>query len=217
MPKRFLVISVAVVGALLAACGGTPTTSSRPGTSLAPLPSIAVPSLEIPNFSVPPIGVPSFAPDADLEALFPATVGGHPLEVTSAKGQDVVAAFGGNNPEEIQNFVSGLGASMDQVSAAFSFGLFPGASAGDFTGISLIAIRIQGVPGASTLAGLTEVSKEDVEDAQVGSATIGGKQVTAITSPSKPDENAYLYAVGDVVFLGGGTPALVEEAFAQLP
>jgi len=219
VPKRSLVVSVAVAGAFIVACGGSPATSSRPAGSLAPLPSIAIniPSLDLPNVSVPPIGVSSFAPDADLEALFPTTVAGHTLTVTSAKGQDVIPAFGGENPEEIQNFVSDLGATMDQVSAAFSFGLFPGATAGEFTGLTLVAIRVQGVPAANTLAGLTELTKKDVPDAVVGPATIGGKQVTAITSPTEPDENVYLYPVGDVVFFSGGTPELVGEAFAQLP
>lgn len=201
MSKRVLMISAFAIAALAAACGGGAPQVSPGG----------------PATSIPPVGLPSFQPDADLEALFPDTVGGHPLQVTSARGADVVEAFGGEDSARLQSFVSGLGASMDQASAAFSFNFFPGATAGEFTGITLVAFRLQGVPAASTLVGLTELTKEDVENAVVAPATVGGKSVTAVTNPEDPEDNAYLYAVGDVVFLGGGTPSLVEEAFAALP
>ena len=224
MPRRLAAFSFAAIAFFLAACGGTgPATSpGGPARSLAPLPSLAVPSNGMPSLGIPSIGAPSigassFAPDADLEALFPDTVNGQSLQITSAKGEDVVQAFGGDEPEEFRNFVSGLGATMEQVSAAISFNIFPAASSNDFTGFTLVAVRVQGVPGPTTLAGITELTKQDVANAQVGTATIGGKQVTAITNPENADENVYLYAIGDVVFFGGGTPSHVEEAFAQLP
>jgi hypothetical protein len=209
MFNRVLVISAFAIAAIAAACGGGAPQVS-PGGPGVTLPPIGVPS-------IPPIGVPSVQPDTDLESLFPDTIAGQPLQVTSARGAGVVQAFGGEDPAELQNFVSGLGASMDQVSAAFSFAFFPGATAGDITGLTLVALQVQGVPASSTLAGLIELTRQDIENAQVGPATVGGKQVTAITNPEDADENVYLYAAGDVVFLGGGTQSHVEEAFAQLP
>ena len=220
MSKRLIAISSFAIVALVTACGGgTPTTTGGARSSLPPLPSIAIPSISIPSIDIdiPSIGVPSFAPDAELEALFPQSVNGQALQITSAKGEDVVSAFGNSDPTRLRALISDLGVSMDRVSAAISLNLWPGASATEFTGLTLLALRVQGVPGANTLAGLTELTKEDVENAQVGTATIGGKQVTAITNPEDADEKLYLYAAGDVVFMGGGTPNLVEEAFAQLP
>ena len=201
MSTRVIAISVFAIAAIAAACGGGAPQGSVGG----------------PGVSLPPIGVPSIPPDTDLESLFPDTIAGQPLQVTSARGAGVAEAFGGEDTARLQAFVSGLGASMDQVSAAFSLAFLPGATAGEITGVSLVALRVQGVPATSTLAGLTEMTRQDIENAQVGTATIGGKQVTAITSADSPDDNVYLYAVGDVVFLGGGTPSHVEEAFAQLP
>jgi len=217
MSKRVLASSGLVIAAIATACGGgAPTTSGGPAVSLPPLPSIGIPG-EVPSISIPTITLPSFAPDADLEALFPDSVNGQTLEITSAKGEDVVRAFGNTDPTRLQALISDLGVGMDHVSAAISFNVWPGATEGEFTGLTLIAVRVQGVPGGNTLAGLTEMTREDIENAQVGTASIGGKQVTAISNPEDADENVYLYAVGDVVFFGGGTPNHVEEAFAQLP
>ena len=217
MSKRVLASSGLVIAAIATACGGgAPTTSGGPAVSLPPLPSIGIPG-EVPSISIPTITLPSFAPDADLEALFPDSVNGQTLEITSAKGEDVVRAFGNTDPTRLQALISDLGVGMDHVSAAISFNVWPGATEGEFTGLTLIAVRVQGVPGGNTLAGLTEMTREDIENAQVGTASIGGKQVTAISNPEDADENVYLYAVGDVVFFGGGTPNYVEEAFAQLP
>jgi hypothetical protein len=211
MSKRVFAISGLAIAALIAACGGGGAPQLSPGGPLTSLP--AIPSLP----ADPGVGVPSFQPDADLEALFPDSVGGRALNIESARGEDVIPAFGSDEPDRLRNFFTNLGASMDQVSAAISFNIFPGATEMEFTGLTLIALRVQGVPASNTLAGLTEVTKEDVENAQVGTATVGGKPVTAITNPENPDENVYLYGVGDVVFFGGGTPQYVEEAFAQLP
>ena len=205
MRKRVLAISgLTLAAVVLAACGG-----GGPA-----VPSVAIPSVAIPSLSLPSLDV---QPDAALEELFPDTVGGQPLDVTSATGEGVITAFGSSNPEELRSLITNLGADISQASAAISFNIWPGATAGEFSGLTLVALRVQGVEATRTLASLTEITKEDVTNAQVGTATIGGKQVTAITSPDEPDENVYLHAWNDVVFLGGGTPSLIEEAFAQLP
>ena len=47
--------------------------------------------------------------------------------------------------------------------------------------------------------------------------TVAGKTVTAVVDPEDAENTAFLYPAGDVVFLVGGTPNHVEEAFAKLP
>jgi hypothetical protein len=220
MHKKIGTISAIGLGLLAAACAGTgPGTSGQPQGSLRPLPSLSLPSIAFPSLDVPSIAIPSVdvAPDNDLEALFPDTVNGQPLQVTSASGEGVLTQFATNSPDEFRSFISDLGANMDQVSAAFSFSLFPGATATDLTGLTLAAIRVQGVESTRTLAGLAEITKDEVSNAQIGTATIGGKSVTSIANPEDEEENVYLYAYSDIVFLGGGTPQHVEEAFSQLP
>src|SRR5918999_1420854 len=108
MSRRVVAISSFAIAALVAACGGgAPTTTGGAGSS--------------------------FAPDPELEALFPDSVNGQPLRITSAKGEDVIPAFGNQDSVEIQSLITDLGATMDQVSAAISFNLWPGATATEFT------------------------------------------------------------------------------------
>ena len=198
----------AVLVSLVAiACGGAPAGSGLPTG----LPS-GVPTL-------PPVDVPSISivPDQALEDLFPDTVGGNVIQVESAQGQGVISLLNEDDPTEFNQFLSSIGATMDQVSAAFSFHLWPGATAGEFTGLTMSAIRVRDVPAANTVNGIVSMVQRDVDNAQVAPSTISGKSVTAITNPEDAEESVYVYPVGDVTFLVGGTPALVEEAFTQLP
>jgi hypothetical protein len=204
------------------ACGGTPTVP----TNLPTIPALpsglpTVPPITIPSIDIPPIPTApqlSFQPDANLEALFPDTIGGHTLAVTSATGRDVIPAFANNNPEEFLNVITGLGSTIDQVSAAMSFNIWPGPTEGDFTGLTMIALQVRGIPAPATLTALVDLTKDSVDNAVVGTQTIGGKSVTGITNPEDAEENVYLYAWNDVVFLVGGLPqANVEEALSKLP
>jgi hypothetical protein len=204
------------------ACGGTAVIPSGLPT-IPPLPSgpPTVPPITIPSIEIPPLpSIPqlSFQPDLNLESLFPETIGGNPLEVTSATGSDVIPAFASNSPEDFMAVITGLGATIDQVSAGMSFNLWPGPTEGDFTGLTMIALQVRGVAAPQTMAALVGLVQEDVDNAQVGPQTIGGKNVTGITNPDDAEENVYLYAWNDVVFLVGGSPqAYVEEALSKLP
>ncbi len=154
-----------------------------------------------------------------LEALFPDTIGGNTLEVKSAQGEQVITDFASGNPDGFRSFISGLGANMDQVSAAISFNIWPVPSAeSDFTGLTLVALRIAGVPAATSLPAFIEFTKESVgDDAAVSQQTVAGKNVTAVVDAEDAENTAFLYPSGDVVFLVGGTPNHVEEAISKLP
>jgi hypothetical protein len=188
--------------ALAAACSGTPGTQTVPPITVPTAPSL-----------------PSAVPDQNLEALFPDDIAGNPLQITSATGEGVLTQFAQDNPDEFRNFVEGLGANMDQVSVAFSFNIWPVPSVeSEFTGLTMAAMRIAGLPAATTLPAFVEFVKEDVgEGAEVSQQTVAGKTVTAVVDPEDAENAAFLYPVGDVVFLVGGTPNHVEEAFAKLP
>lgn len=204
---RRVAVSVITLG-LLAACTGAPSTTAvptAPQVTSPPLPSVALPSFEL----------PSFVPDQLLEDLFPDELGGQPLSVRSASGQTVVNLLNEDDPYKFNEFLGDIGASIDQVSVAIAFSIIPHPSGTtDPTGASILALRVQGASGAAMLERLAAAVQEDVENVQIGSTTIGRKNVTSIEDP---DSSAYLYAVGEVVFMVGGTPALVEEAFTKLP
>jgi hypothetical protein len=188
--------------ALAAACGET--------TPAVPSGIPAVPSVP---------SLPSVAPDAALEDLFPDDIDGHALEVTSAQGEGVITQFASGNPTGFRDFITSLGASIDKVSAGMSFNIWPVPSTeSDFTGLTIVALRVQGVPASTSLPAFVEFVKEDVGDqAEVSQQTVAGKTVTAVVDPEDAENTAFLYPAGDVVFLVGGTPNHVEEAFSKLP
>jgi hypothetical protein len=202
---------MASVGLLAVACSGAPA-----GTAVPTLPGGAtIPPIDVPS-NLPSI---SLIPDQPLEDLFPDDIGGNTLNIESAQGASV-AGLMGNDPAEFNQLLTDLGTTADQVSAAFSFNLWPGATATDFTGITITALRVRNVPAATTLQNLLGLVTPDVaEDAEIAQTTVSGKPVTSITDPDdeEGDNTVYLYAVGDTVFLVGGTPVHVEEAFAELP
>ncbi len=209
------ILGVLLAALLAAACSGTPGTTAAPNASN---PQVTQPPVTAPPVTAPPITAPpSIVADLPLEDLFPDEIGGHPLDVESAAGPSVLTMFNATDPAEFDDLLSQVGATIDQMSAALAFNFFPGASDGDFTGISILAFRLRGVPASATLPTLVALRQQDEPDSEVSQQTIGGKSVTAVVDPENPDNAAFLYAVGDVVFMVGGTPGLVEEAFAKLP
>ena len=139
--------------------------------------------------------------------------------MTSAQGEGVLTQFAQDNSTGFRDFITGLGANMNQVSAGMSFNIWAVPSTeSDFSGLTIVALRIAGVPAATSLPAFVEFVKEDVGDsAQVSQQTVAGKTVTAVVDPEDAENTAFLYPAGDVVFLVGGTPNHVEEAFAKLP
>ena len=191
-----------LAGLFAIACGGSPAAT--------------VPS-SIPTLA--PGASPIVVPDQPLEDLFPDTVGGNTLNVQSAQGQSVQTLFGGMDPTRFNQFLTDIGASIDQISAASTFGLWPPPSeGGEATGLTAIALRVRDVPAATTIENLQTVVRDQVaEDAPITPATVAGKQVVSISDPDDPQDTLYLYGIGDVVLMIGGTPAHVEEFLSQLP
>ena len=202
------IAALLAVAAFTAACsGGGATTAPGGGPGATPAE---------PGATLPPV------PDQPLEDVFPDTIGGQPVDVTSASGASAFQGADPENIEELEQFLAGFGKSVDDLSYAFAFVFLPNPSdPQNIEGVSIFAFRVKGVPGAQLVTPLVELSAESQEmtDPQVGSATIAGKQVTTLQEAgAEADEIAYLYPVGDAVFQVVGTPmSLVEETFSKLP
>jgi hypothetical protein len=187
-----------------------PVATGTPLQTQAPTPEPPTPTVDAAPGTI--------APDQPLEDLFPDELGGRTLEVQSATGEAILTLLGETEPDDLNEFLGDMGASIDQMSVAFAFSFGPGATADEFTGVTLFAYRIRGVQGSQMLTRLAEMVRQDADDAELGTATISGKTVTTVREQdADEDATAYLYPVGDVVFMAGGTPSLVEEAFAKLP
>ena len=154
--------------------------------------------------SLPPPPTPQPVPslihaDADLEALFPDSVGGQPLEVQSMAG---VGAFGNSEADllaRIEEMLAAQGKTLDDVSVAFVFG----------ADHAILAFKVAG-GDPSAFGNLllesfgTEVTTTDQEPGQVA-----GKDVTIVTAGG---QTSYIYSSGEVLWLvGAEEPQLTED------
>ncbi len=193
---------------------GTPTDGGPTAVTPSDSPATDAPATDAPGTGP----APSFIPDQPLEDAFPDELGGQPLPVQSATGQGIFAFLPNSDPAEVTDFVGQFGATIDDVSAASTFLLIPGATATDITGISMLALRVRGADGTELRDAFAELVREDAPGSSIQEGTVAGKDVLLISDPENdPDEVVHLYALGDVAFLIGGTQSLVEEALTKLP
>lgn len=198
---------------------GGPTAVTPSDSPVTDAPATDAPATDAPATDAPGTGpAPSFIPDQPLEDAFPDELGGQPLPVQSATGQGIFAFLPNSDPAEVTDFVGQFGATIDDVSAASTFLLIPGATATDITGISMLALRVRGADGTELRDAFAELVREDAPGSSIQEGTVAGKDVLLISDPENdPDEVVHLYALGDVAFLIGGTQSLVEEALTKLP
>jgi hypothetical protein len=150
---------------------------------------------------LPPAPDPTVAPmDADpaLEAQFPATIGGEPLDVYSMSGADFIS-----DPDDVAAVTQALGAvgkTLDDVTVAIAF--LPDGG--------ITAIRVAGADASA----LAQVLLEGVQGPglEMVPAQVAGKDVSHI--PSIP---AYVYTAGDVVWVVQFEEPALSEVFAALP
>jgi hypothetical protein len=193
-----------LVGAtlLIAACGPSATATGTPGTPTGPAtqpPASEAPSSGLPGFS---FALPSFTSDAELEAMFPTSLGGQTLQVLSMSGNDFMGS--GMSGTEIGPILQQLGKSPADLSVAV----------GGTSSVSVIAFRIKGVPADQFLSAYTQTA----QGATITDASFGGKPVKKVVTTGQ--DPIYLYLHDDVIWTVGGTgltDALLNEAFSKLP
>jgi hypothetical protein len=146
--------------------------------------------------------------DRALEDLLPDEVGGAQLQKFSFAGEE----FFGTADEEFQTFLERVGATSDDVSAAFA-----GDQTGEFTG-AIFAIR---VAGADTNE-LEEEFRNAAANAEEGAVdveerNVGGKDVWTGFDPEQ-ETTIYFYAAGDILFfVQHDDEAVAEEILSQMP
>jgi hypothetical protein len=187
---------LAGVAILVAACGGG-AASQAPATQAPATQGPAATGGVLGSFAIP-----SFHGDVDLENMLPSEIAGEAIERQSMTGEQFL---GGGGSDEVTGILSGLSKTPSDLSVAF----------GGNAKISMIAFKIDGVPGGTIL--------EAFKNASTGGATmtdvsLGGKSVKKITDENGDD--SYGYGKDDVVFVVSGddlTDALLNEAFSKLP
>jgi hypothetical protein len=184
-------------------------------TAMTGLAELAIPRLAgipLPTAEPEP-SVPTFHQDPELEAQFPDSVGGQPIEVQSVTG-DMVSSILGSDPEALQqlnDFLASIGKTLADVSVGVGF--YSGPPAG-----SIIAIRIRGIDMASIAPQILPLITAQMTDPQQTAVQVGGKNVTKVNSAGAPDEQAqYLYPRGDVLWTVSTVEPALTEVFGALP
>jgi hypothetical protein len=142
--------------------------------------------------------VPSMSADPELEALFPDSIGGAPLEVISVAGAHVFS-----DPEDqaaVVEFLGTLGKTLDDVSVAFA--ALPNGA--------IQAVRVAGADSTAFMEPLVQA----IQGAEVETvpAQVAGKDVIHV--PAIP---GYVYPSGDVVWVIQSEEPVLSEVLAALP
>jgi hypothetical protein len=190
---------------LMAACGpaANATTAPTPTTAAATeaAGSEAPASDGLPGFS---FVLPSFTADTQLEALFPDSIGGKTMAVSSMNGTDFLSM--GTASKDVQTALQQLGKSPSDLSVAY----------GSTFEVTIFAFRIKGVPADQFLG---KYLGSTAQGATVTDASYGGKSVKKVVNGGQG--GTYIYLSGDILWTVGGTgtltDALLNEAFSKLP
>jgi hypothetical protein len=192
------------VAMLLAACGGGAATTA-PGTNA---PATQAPVTQAPaatDNGEPTFVLPSFHADQNLEDLFPDSIGGTAMLLSSISGEDFMS-FGA--APELEAMLTAVDKSPSDMSVAFG-------SAGIVT---IIGFKVSGIPGTTIFTALF-AAYDQASGATITDVSISGKAVKKVV-PTDDSGTRYIYAAQDVVFSVGGegiTDALLQEAFSKLP
>lgn len=199
--SRFTPVAMAVVlGLLVTACGpaaGTPSPSAALNTPIASA------------------SLPAASSSSELEALIPDKVGTITLQKASMSGEQFVGSGGAS--QEAQDFLQGLGVSVDDVSVAVGFGT-------DLASTGTVAILLFRAQGASSdrLVSLFKQAADRDRDNPLDwqAASVGGKQVERAADPEQGTGSGsiYLYATGELLaFVTAGNDDTAAEALSRLP
>ena len=196
----------ALLAMVLAACSsssGASTPSPTASPTPVPTPSAGASS----GAALPSFTLPSNA--KDLEALLPDSLGGVKLVKASYKGSDFLNSA--NSNEEFKTWLTSVGKSLDDVSAAFGF------SASGTSGSAIFAFRVNGVDNGKLIDAFKTSAAQGNSAMTWTSANVGGKNVQQSQDPDTKT-TVYLYGTHDLLFfVSTNDPAVAQEALSHLP
>jgi hypothetical protein len=195
----------ALLAVVLAACSST-SGGSTPTPSPTPTP-VPTPSAAASSNALPSLNLPSNA--KELEALLPDSLGGVKLVKASYKGSDFLNSA--NSNEEFKTWLTSVGKSLDDVSAAFGF------AASGTSGSAIFAFRVNGVDNAKLIDAFKTSEAQSNSTMTWSSANVGGKNVQK-AQDSSTNSTVYLYGTNDLLFfVSTNDPAVAQEALSHLP
>jgi len=145
----------------------------------------------------------------ELEALLPDSLGGVKLVKASYKGSDFLNSA--NSNEEFKTWLTSVGKSLDDVSAAFGF------AASGTSGSAIFAFRVQGVDNGKLIDAFKTSAAQGSSAMTWTSANVGGKNVQQAQDPDTKS-TVSLYGPADLLFfVTTNDPAVAQEALSHLP
>jgi hypothetical protein len=183
---------------------------------------VAVPTAAPPPWTSPAPGssaLPPLVGDSELEALFPPTIGGQPVQVESITGPEILARVDPDEPEglarmeELAGFLGEHGHAMEDLSLAFASAALP-----DGTFVGLTGVRVRGGDAARLLDGLVPLITRDYVDPQREVVTVGGREAVRISDGPYDPEGIYevLVPIGEVVWAVSAVDPLLSEILGTL-
>ncbi len=156
---------------------------------------------------------PTFAPDNELEALFPSEIGGAPLTVDSMQGAQ---AFSDTElPQAVLDALASQGKTLDDVSLATGYVFDPET----LQLVMITALQVQGADMTAMADALVSVIDGDEPPAERTPAQVSGKDVTVVrpTAESTDDQLQYVYPRDDVLWVVAAVEPALSEVFSKLP
>jgi len=148
-----------------------------------------------------------------LEAAFPATLAGRPLDITSFSGDEVIAGVDADDPVlELVELTAAHGSRISDFSIA-------SASVRDRDPfIGLLAATIDGVPAIDVIDDLTRLILETDQHVESTREIIAGLEVTRVGPGSGLTGAAVVYVlpVGDIAWYVVAEPGDLEEILSAL-
>lgn len=159
-----------------------------------------------------PLVTESGRPDLYLE--MPYRLGGFEPEIVMVRGEEHFADLGPDDPNRmaLEGLLEDVGAEVDDLVSGYALV----SQEGFFTFV--VAIRVDGVESGTLWPAYQPVLFDDLEDASAEEASIGGKDVTVVTSVGEEGEyvELHVYDEGDTIWMLQGPFDVVEATITDL-
>ena len=164
---------------------------------------------------VSPVPLPTEPSRRDLYLDMPYYIGGFEPAIVMTRGEEHFANLtaGDETRQGLEGLLDDVGAEVGDMASGYAL-----VSQEGFFGF-VVGIRIDGVEPGTLLPAYLPILLEDLEDPQAATRTLGGKDVTVITSVGEDAEyvELYVYDEGDTIWMVQGPPSVSETTLSNLP
>ena len=160
-----------------------------------------------------PLTTKSGRPDLYLD--MPYYIGGFEPDIVMTRGEEHWADLASDDPTriELETFLETVGADPEDMVSGYALVLRE-----DFSAY-VVGVRVDGAEPGTLLPAYLPILIDDLEDATTSSDSIGGREVTVVSSVGEEGEyvDLYLYDQGDTIWMVPGPGDVFDVTFENLP